>query len=59
MATMNEKLLDSLETVFFVTGEDHYYISSSLIKEIYNHGGDISNFVPKSINEALKAKRKS
>ncbi len=54
MATMNNRLLDKLETVFLVTGEDYYYVSSSLVKEIHQHGGDISEFVPKNIFNELK-----
>jgi pantetheine-phosphate adenylyltransferase len=58
MASMNRKLNNDLETVFFATGENLYYISSSLVKEVFNHGGDISKFVPKVINDELN-KRKS
>lgn len=53
MASMNRKLNNDLETVFFATGENLYYISSSLVKEVFNHGGDISKFVPKVINDEL------
>jgi pantetheine-phosphate adenylyltransferase len=58
MASMNRKLNSNLETVFFATGENLYYISSSLVKEVFNHGGDISKFVPSVINDELN-KRKS
>ncbi len=55
MASMNSRLNQDLETVFFVTGEDFYYLSSSLVREIYSHNGDISEFVPSNIYKALEA----
>lgn len=54
MATMNRKLNSDCETVFLATGEKNYYISSSLVKEVYSHGGDISEFVPSVILEEIK-----
>ncbi|MEX0798743.1 MAG: pantetheine-phosphate adenylyltransferase [Bacteriovoracaceae bacterium] len=58
MASMNRKLNPNCETVFFATGEKLYYISSTLVKDVFNHGGDISEFVPKAIYEELMKKRK-
>lgn len=49
MAAMNKKLHSSLETVFFITGENLYYISSSLVKEVFKHHGDIKPFLPESV----------
>jgi pantetheine-phosphate adenylyltransferase len=46
MATMNEKLNPNVETVFLMTGKNLYYISSSLVKEVYKYGGAIQEFVP-------------
>lgn len=56
MASMNRKLNPDCETVFFATGEKLYYISSSLVKEVFTHGGDISEFVPKLIHDELLKK---
>lgn len=58
MASMNRKLTPEIETVFLMTGENLYYISSSLVKEVFNHGGEIENFVPKAIYDELMKKRK-
>ena len=58
MASMNRKLCPEIETVFLMTGENHYYVSSSLVKEVFNHGGDIEGFVPKAVFEELSKKRK-
>ncbi|MBL7666091.1 MAG: pantetheine-phosphate adenylyltransferase [Bacteriovoracaceae bacterium] len=57
MASMNSRLNDKLDTVFLVTGENLYYISSSLVKEIYSHNGDIKPFVPANIAKYLKDKK--
>jgi pantetheine-phosphate adenylyltransferase len=57
MASMNRKLNPNAETVFFTTGENLYYISSSLVKEVFNHGGDIKGFVPAVIFKELEKKR--
>jgi pantetheine-phosphate adenylyltransferase len=54
MASMNRKLYPDAETVFLMTGENLYYVSSSLVKEVHNHGGDISEFVPTVVLEYLK-----
>ncbi|MBP9674295.1 MAG: pantetheine-phosphate adenylyltransferase [Bacteriovoracaceae bacterium] len=54
MAAMNKKISNNIETVFFMTGENFYYVSSSLIKEVYKNGGDISSFIPKLVYQALK-----
>lgn len=56
MASMNRKLYPGIETVFLMTGENLYYISSSLVKEVHNHGGNIKEFVPSEIFEYLNKK---
>ncbi len=53
MASMNNKLYPEIETVFLMTEGQNYYISSSLVKEVYRHDGDVSEFVPKVINNWL------
>lgn len=56
MASMNRKLVSDIETVFLMTGENLYYISSSLVKEVFCHGGDVEDFVPAEIFDELKNK---
>lgn len=46
MAHMNRKLAPAVDTVFFMTGLEHAYLSSSLVREIAVHGGDVSGMVP-------------
>ena len=43
-----------VETMFMATSPTHSFLSSSLVKELAQYGGDVSSMVPPSINEALK-----
>jgi len=51
---MNHRLAPSIETVFLMTAEEHFYVSSSLIKEVAQFGGDVSSMVPPVVADALK-----
>ena len=55
MALMNRHLKPSVEAVFVMPNENFSYTSSSLVKQVAKHGGDISKFVPPNVAEALKA----
>ena len=57
MAMMNRKLDKSLETVFMMPAEKYTYVSSRLIKGVYQLNGDISELVPTLVLERLQAKR--
>ncbi len=54
MASMNRKINPDCDTVFLMTSEKLYYISSSLVKEVFIHDGDITSFVPPLVQEELK-----
>ena len=56
MALMNRKLRGSVETIFLMPKEDYTYLSSRLVKEIARLGGDVSKFVPASVQVALGQK---
>jgi len=56
MAMMNRELEPGLETLFMMTGQDHFYISSRLVKEVASLGGDISGFVPRIVQKKLREK---
>ncbi len=56
LATMNRHLTESVETVFLTPSEHHTFISSSLVREIAEFGGDVSAFVHPHVAEQLKAK---
>lgn len=45
-ALSNKRLCDGLETVFVVTKEENMFLSSSLVRQVGELGGDISDFVP-------------
>lgn len=53
MASMNNKLFPEIETFFLMTEGQNYYISSSLVKEVYMHGGEVKEFLPPIIYDKL------
>jgi pantetheine-phosphate adenylyltransferase len=53
MALMNRRLEPDVHTVFLMTSAPYVYMSSNLVKEVCRLGGDISEFVPPAIAEAL------
>jgi pantetheine-phosphate adenylyltransferase len=54
MANMNRKLDKGIETVFVMTGEDYFYISSQIVREVASLGGDVSGLVPPNVFAELK-----
>lgn len=56
MAMMNRKLDPELETLFMMPAEKYTYVSSRLIKSVFELGGDVSSLVPPLVVERLKAK---
>jgi pantetheine-phosphate adenylyltransferase len=56
MALMNRKLADELHTVFLVTHPDYAFLSSSLVKEVYYMGGNVTELVPPVVLERMKGK---
>jgi pantetheine-phosphate adenylyltransferase len=58
LAHMNRRLAPDVETLFLMTGEESFYVSSSLVKEVALMGGDVSGLVPPGVVAALAEKRK-
>jgi pantetheine-phosphate adenylyltransferase len=58
MASLNRQLAPQLDTVFFMANEQHRSISSSMIRDIARYNGDVSQFVPSSVEQQLRAKFK-
>jgi pantetheine-phosphate adenylyltransferase len=58
MALMNRRLADEITTVFMMPHEKYTYLNSTIVKEVSRLGGNISNFVPKNVQEALNKKLK-
>ena len=56
MAQTNHKLSPKVETVFLTTSLEHAYLSSTVVKEVACFGGDISQFVPKSVEKMIQEK---
>lgn len=56
MASMNRRLTSAVDYAFLMTSEEHYYISSSLVREVAVNGGDIAGLVPEPVEAALKAR---
>lgn len=49
IAQANREMVPDLETVFLLTSARYAYISSSIVREVYNHGGDFQKFVPATV----------
>ena len=56
MAQTNNKLSPELETVFLTTSLEYSYLSSTIVKEVAAFGGDISQFVPETIERRIQEK---
>ena len=54
LALMNSKLASEIETFCLMTANEYQFISSSLLKEAVQLGGDINGMVPEHVIEALK-----
>ncbi|SQH74674.1 pantetheine-phosphate adenylyltransferase [Shewanella benthica] len=58
LANMNRRLSPDLESVFLTPAEENSFISSTLVKEVAHHGGDVSQFVHPAVSKALLKKAK-
>ena len=56
MALMNKELRPDLELVCLMTSLQYQFLSSSLLKEVANLGGDVNGMVPKHVAKALTEK---
>jgi pantetheine-phosphate adenylyltransferase len=55
MALTNRTLWPELDTVFLMTRSDYMYLSSSVVRQVAQLGGDISSFVPPAVERRLRA----
>ncbi len=58
MASMNKQLNPDVETLFMMTAQNLFFVSSTMIKELFRYGGDISQYVPPEVVRRLKEKVK-
>jgi pantetheine-phosphate adenylyltransferase len=56
MAQMNSTLEPRLDTMFVTAKPEWAFLSSSLVKEVARFGGPVSDLVPRSVADALKAR---
>lgn len=54
MAQLNRRLAPDVDTVFFMTGNEHAYVSSTMVREIAALGGDVSSMVPPAVLRHLR-----
>lgn len=54
LANMNRRLSPDLESVFLTPAEENSFISSTLVKEVALHRGDVNQFVHPAVAMALK-----
>ena len=58
LALMNRQLNPMIDTIFLIPDYKYFYLSSSLIKQIIKLGGDLKDFVPANVKQALLEKYK-
>ncbi len=56
LANMNRKLDPAFESVFVMTGEDYFFVTGSLVREVASFGGDVSALVPPNVAAGLRRK---
>ncbi|NLY63275.1 MAG: pantetheine-phosphate adenylyltransferase [Erysipelothrix sp.] len=59
IASANMVIGKDIETVFFLARPEHSYLSSSIVRSIAEHSGDISKFIPESIIDIVNNKFQS
>ncbi|MDR0217389.1 MAG: pantetheine-phosphate adenylyltransferase [Enterobacteriaceae bacterium] len=56
LANMNRHFMSELESVFLLSSQDFSFVSSSLIKDVARHDGDVSSFLPEPVASAMLEK---
>src|SRR5437870_4849239 len=56
VALMNRNLDDHSETVFLMPSQEYIYLTSTIVKEVARHGGDLKDLVPPEVALKLSAK---
>ena len=56
LAALNRLLTKGVESLFFPPAEKWAFVSSTIVREIYLHGGDVAELVPEPVFNALKAR---
>ena len=53
-AHMNHRLAPDVDTIFLMTAAQYFYVSSSLVKEVAQFGGDVDWMVPNGLSAVLR-----
>jgi len=56
MALMNRRLEPTIETVFLMAGEEFSYVSSTLMKQVFELGGRVEGLIPTLVEERMREK---
>lgn len=56
MALMNRRLEPTIETVFLMAGEEFSYVSSTLMKQVFELGGRVEGLIPELVESRMRAK---
>jgi pantetheine-phosphate adenylyltransferase len=56
MALMNRRLEPSIETVFLMAGEEYSYVSSTLMKQVFDLGGRVNGLIPDIVEVRMREK---
>ena len=56
LASLNRLLTKGVDSLFFPPAEKWAFVSSTIVREIYLHGGDVAELVPVPVFNALKAR---
>jgi pantetheine-phosphate adenylyltransferase len=56
MALMNRRLEPSIETVFLMAGEEYSYVSSTLMKQVFELGGRVEGLIPPLVESKMREK---
>ena len=56
LAALNRLLTKGVDSLFFPPAEKWAFVSSTIVREIYLHGGDVAELVPEPVFNALKAR---
>lgn len=56
LTNMYRRLMPGLESVFLTPAEEHAFISSTIVREVAIHGGNVDQFVPEVVAKALATK---
>jgi pantetheine-phosphate adenylyltransferase len=59
MALMNRRLAPELETIFLMSDAKYSFVSSRLVKQVFELGGSVEGLVPPFVIERMKARRSS